>query len=152
MYRLCGEKWWPEFKAVLFRVSVASVDENGIESLFSEEQFAFPTVNAAGEVVNDFPTETPEPGPVELFQNRPNPFDEATIISYFVHDNAGLSDAWLVVSDLNGREISRLPAPLLKGLNEVVYTHGYNAVGTYVYSLVTGNSRVLASRRMVFAN
>ncbi|RMG83463.1 MAG: M28 family peptidase [Bacteroidetes bacterium] len=138
--------------AVLFRVSVASVDENGIESLFSKEQFAFPTVNATGEVVNDSPTETPDPGPVELFQNRPNPFDEATVISYFVHDNTGLSDAWLVVSDLNGREVSRLPAPLQKGLNEVVYTHGYNAVGTYVYSLVTGNGRVLASRTMVFAN
>ncbi|RMF31159.1 MAG: M28 family peptidase, partial [Bacteroidetes bacterium] len=49
---------------VPFRISVASVDSNGVESLFSEEDFIFP------------PTATSEPDPVperpvELYQNRP---------------------------------------------------------------------------------
>jgi hypothetical protein len=137
--------------AVLFRASVASVDENGIESCFSKEQFAFPTINSDGEIIEEPEAEEIKNNPIQLFQNRPNPFDEATIISYLIHEKVDHKDAWMVISDLNGREIQRLAAPMKVGLNEILYTHGYNAVGTYVYSLVV-DGKVIQSRRMVFAN
>jgi hypothetical protein len=68
-----------------------------------------------------------------------------------IHEKVDHKDAWMVISDLNGREIQRLAAPMKVGLNEILYTHGYNAVGTYVYSLVV-DGKVIQSRRMVFAN
>jgi hypothetical protein len=137
--------------AVLFQVSVASVDENGIESCFSKEQFAFPTINSDGEIIEAPEEEIKRKSPIELFQNRPNPFDEATMINYLIHEKIDHSEAWMVVTDMNGREIQRLPAPMKVGLNEVLYTHGYNTVGTFIYSLVV-DGKVIHSRQMVFAN
>ncbi len=136
---------------VLFYVSIASVDENGIESLFTKEQFAFPTINSAGEIIEEAEIGEKEKNPIELFQNRPNPFDEATAITYYVHDKKDFKNAFLVVSDMNGKELSRLPAPINEGLNEVIYTHGYNTVGVHIYSLVV-DGKIIQSRRMVFAN
>ncbi|RMF29553.1 MAG: hypothetical protein D6765_04345, partial [Bacteroidetes bacterium] len=112
--------------------------------LFSEEDFIFP------------PTATSEPDPVperpvELYQNRPNPFDEATVISYFVHKPLAAAQGRIVVTDLEGRVVKEIPAPLKEGLNEVLYFHGYNATGTFVYSLLV-DGQVLDSKTMVFAN
>jgi hypothetical protein len=37
------------------------------------------------------------------------------------------------------------------GMNEVMYSHGYHATGTFIYSLVI-DGKTIASRKMVFAN
>lgn len=126
-------------------VSVATVDANGIESLFTGEELLF-NVSAAGEAV-----EEPTPQPIELFQNRPNPFDEATIISFNVLENVNYQEAFVSIQDLSGREIQRLPVRLNTGVNEVLYEHGYNQVGVYAYSLVV-DGKVIDTKRMVFAN
>ena len=123
-------------------VSAASIDPNGVESLFSAEVLARltgihdPAISASG---------------VELFQNKPNPFDESTIISFFVHDPAVIGDAIIRVTDPTGRLIKELPVPVKEGMNEVVYTHGYNMVGTYFYSLYL-NQRLVDTKKMVFSN
>ena len=123
-------------------VSAASIDPNGVESLFSEEVLARltgihdPAISASG---------------VELFQNKPNPFDESTIISFFVHDPAVIGDAIIRVTDPTGRLIKELPVPVKEGMNEVVYTHGYNMVGTYFYTLYL-NQRLVDTKKMVFSN
>ena len=88
---------------------------------------------------------------VELFQNKPNPFDESTIISFFVHDPAVIGDAIIRVTDPTGRLIKELPVPVKEGMNEVVYTHGYNMVGTYFYTLYL-NQRLVDTKKMVFSN
>ncbi len=126
--------------------SVASVDEKGIESLFSAEKRG-DEVNAAGEVQDD-----QKPArQVELFQNRPNPFDEATWIVYEVHEKPSYREAYILITDLNGREITRLPAELNEGTNEILYDHGYNKTGVYGYSLVVDGT-IMDTKRMVFAN
>lgn len=87
----------------------------------------------------------------ELFQNKPNPFDEATIIDFQVFKPVSYSEAYILITDMQGREIKRLPTELKVGLNEVLYTHGYNATGVFAYSLVV-DGKVVAAKRMVFAN
>jgi hypothetical protein len=126
-------------------VSVAAVDDNGIESLFSGEKIPT-TVNATGEVIEEIPAK-----PIELFQNRPNPFDEATNIDFMVHEVPVYREAFIAISDLNGKTIKRLPVQLQPGINTVLYTHGYNVTGVYAYSIVV-DGKVMDTKRMVFAN
>ena len=88
---------------------------------------------------------------IELLQNRPNPFDEATYISFLVKKEKPYQSANVIITDLNGKVIKQIKTPVKKGLNEVLYRHGYNMVGTFVYSLQI-DGRIIDSRTMVFAN
>jgi peptidase M28-like protein len=129
-----------------YYLSVCSVDSNGIESLFSNETlFIVTTVGVEEEVIKE------DKKVVQLLQNRPNPFDEATYISFMVNETIAYQKAAIVIRDMSGKEIQRLATTLNEGLNEILYEHGYNVVGTFVYSLeVDGN--IVDSRQMVFAN
>ena len=126
-------------------VSVASVDINGVESLFSKEiTTTVPPVNGIGII-------TAPKKSIELLQNKPNPADEATTISVLVNDKISYKEAWISIRDLNGKEVSRSNITLENGMNEILFDHGYNMNGTYIYSLVI-DGQVVESRRMVFAN
>jgi hypothetical protein len=128
--------------AVNYIVSVGSVDGNGVESLFSRELMA--NVHVEGP--------TKPYASVELLQNSPNPFDETTMISVAVHDAVFYKEAHIAIADaVTGKEVTRLPITLKTGVAEVLYKHGFNASGTYVYTLVIDGQRV-ESRKMVFAN
>lgn len=122
-------------------VSVASVDADGIESLFSGEKIARVGIEDA----------TYEKQPVELMQNHPNPFDGETIISVLANEDMKGADAYISIADIAGKEIKRLKITLNPGMNEVMYEHGYNVTGTFTYTLVV-NGQKLQTKRMVFAN
>lgn len=124
-------------------VSVASVDSKSVESLFSKElQYSV----IAG---------TKEYGPngksIELLQNKPNPFDEATTISVLVNKDANYKEAYIIIKDLQGKEVQKTPITLEKGMNEINYDHGYHKSGTYMYSLVI-DGKVVQTKQMVFTN
>ena len=123
-------------------ISAASIDVNGVESLFSEEVLARLTG-----------THDPASGQsgVELLQNKPNPFDESTIISFLVHDPATIGKAIIRITDMNGRVVKEIKVQVKEGINEVLYTHGYNMVGTYLYSLYL-NDQLVDTKKMVFSN
>ncbi|MCB0697802.1 MAG: M20/M25/M40 family metallo-hydrolase [Chitinophagaceae bacterium] len=123
-------------------VSVASVDAEGVESLFSEEKVAM--LNITDLTKN-------KQLPVELLQNHPNPFDGETTISVLANESIMDVNAYISVTDIAGKEIKRMKITLNKGVNEVTYEHGYHVVGNYVYTLVI-NGEKIQSRRMVFAN
>ncbi len=125
-------------------VSVASVDENGVESLFSRE-IAFLDEELS---VKD---EIEKKQPFELMQNRPNPFDEATIIGVRMHKKVNYKTAFITVRDVNGKQIEQLPIKLTNEISEVLYTHGFGQVGTFVYTLVVDGVAV-DSKQMIFAN
>lgn len=125
-------------------VSVASVDEDGIESLFSKE-IAFTN----GELSIEEQVQ-PTSG-FELMQNRPNPFDEATIIGVRIHKTMNYKTAFISIRDLQGKEIERLPIELNGEVSEVLYNHGYGKVGTYGYTLVIDGTE-FGTKMMVFAN
>jgi hypothetical protein len=123
-------------------ISAASIDSRGIESLFSDEVLARLTGTHE---------ETANANGIELLQNRPNPFDESTIISFLVHGPATNHTARIVITDLNGKMIKEIPVEVKEGMNEVLYHHGYNMVGTFLYSLYI-NDQMIATKKMVFAN
>ncbi len=123
-------------------ISAASIDSNGVESLFSDESL----VRLTG--VHD---ESADQKGIELFQNKPNPFDESTMISFMVPDPARIKGARIVISDLNGRKVKEMAVVVHEGMNEVIFHHGYNMTGTYLYSLFV-NEVLIGTRKMVFAN
>ena len=121
-------------------ISTCRVNEDGIESLFSGEQF----IDIVG--VEDEPTQ--DRG-IQLLQNRPNPFDEATAIAFLVHEMPAVNVATIRITDVQGRVVDQLKHPIQMGMNEMVYTHGYGKVGTYYYSLLIGD-QVADTKKMVF--
>lgn len=123
-------------------VSIASVDDNGVESLFSKELQA----NVNG-VYDLYATQKP----IELLQNKPNPADEATMIAVLVNNPTAYKEAYISIKSMDGKEIHRSNIALNTGINEITYDHGYNVNGTYIYSLVI-DGVVIESRKMVFAN
>jgi hypothetical protein len=123
-------------------VSIAAVDDKGVESLFSKELQA--SVNS---VYNLYASAKP----IELLQNKPNPADEATMISVMVNNPTAYKEAYISIKSLDGKEIHRSDITLNTGINEITYDHGYNVNGTYLYSLVI-DGVVIESRKMVFAN
>ncbi len=127
--------------------SIAGVNNWGAESLFSVEKIVQTQTSATEELSR----EEPEPN-IRLFQNRPNPFDEATWISFWVNELPPASQsAFVLISDLQGRVIQNMPVTLQQGMNEVLYTHGYGVRGTFAYALVVGGKTV-ETRQMIFAN
>jgi hypothetical protein len=124
-------------------VSTAGVDSWGAESLFSIEKLVATTGTA--ELANV------EEKNIRLFQNRPNPFDEATWISFFIQQLPIYQEANVMISDMQGRVLENIPVILQQGMNEVLYTHGYGGKGAFVYSLQI-DKKTIDSRQMIFAN
>ena len=129
----------------VYYVSVAAVDENQLESLFSKEVLIQNSQISLEEVVID------QVHPIELLQNRPNPFDEVTIIGIAVNKPVNYKNAEIQIKDLNGKLVEQLKIDLNLGINEVFYNHGYGKTGIFYYSLVVDGEEI-ASKSMIFAN
>ena len=59
--------------------------------------------------------------------------------------------AWLQFSSLDGRIVERMPVNLRKGLNQVVYNHGFGVAGIYICSLLI-DGLPIQSTKMIFRN
>lgn len=125
-------------------VSVASVDNKNVESLFSKELMI--TTTGVG-----LPERTNSASSIQLLQNKPNPSDEATMITVVVNKEMQYKEAFISIKELNGKEIKRTRITLNPGVNEVEYNHGYHTSGTYIYSLVI-DGKAVQSKKMVFTN
>lgn len=128
--------------AAWYRVSVMSVDTNGIESIPSRE------IQISPVGIDEIPE--PQSG-ITLMQNQPNPFDEATFILFNVQQMPQYNTASVRITDVQGKVVQEISVEIHTGLNEVLYTHGYGASGTFLYSLVI-NGAVVQTMTMVFAN
>ncbi len=129
----------------IYYVSVSSVDENGLESLFSKEIILQNSQISVADIAAE-----PE-NPLELLQNRPNPFDEATIIGVLVNKPLSYKKAEIRVFDVNGKKVETLDIALKLGVNEVSYEHGYGKTGTYFYTLII-DGKEISRKSMIFAN
>jgi hypothetical protein len=137
-----------------FYISAAAMDNNNTESQFSTE-YTVKTTLVPLYLVPD--TTAPAPPPpdyygIQLMPNKPNPFDEATMIVITSGTDIFADRTWLVISTLDGRTVQRIQVPLKKGLNEVLYNHGFGMTpGVYICSLII-DGLPLQSTKMVFRN
>ncbi len=122
-------------------VSATAVDENELESCFSNEERLLLSATSDVERSNKS---------IILFQNRPNPFDEATIISWEVTTPVNYRSALLLVTDLQGKQIKNEEIELNIGINEYVFTYGYMFEGVYNYSIIV-DGVVIDTKSMIFA-
>jgi hypothetical protein len=135
-----------------FYISAAAVDANGTESQFSTEWTL-----STGMVVLDLTTDSTDTSTpsaanyygIQLQPNRPNPFDESTLISITSGTDLFANRTYLLISGIDGRTISRIPVSLQKGVNEVVYNHGFDVSGVYICTLLIDGQPV-QSTKMVF--
>jgi hypothetical protein len=123
-------------------VSIASVDDKGVESIFSKEIMTGVTGAGGPATVSSG---------VELLQNNPNPADEATMISVKVNKAFSYKTAFISIKDLNGKEVKRENITLDEGVNDVMYEHGYHMSGTFIYTLYIDGTPI-QSKKMVFNN
>ena len=124
-----------------YYVSVANVNDYGIESLFSEEQLL---------VLTKVSEKSSLKSGIEIWQNKPNPFDESTIIPVFASKEHEGKTAVLKITDLNGNIVFSEEQKLNSGLNEWPYHHGFGALGTFVYSVYV-NNQLVGAKKMTFA-
>ncbi|MDX1407802.1 MAG: M28 family peptidase, partial [Saprospiraceae bacterium] len=124
-------------------LSAASIDSNGVESLFSEE-----VLNLISGT--DDPAVSAGPS-IRLMGNRPNPFDEATTLSFWVEHPISYRSAHILITDLQGRKVAQLETEVRQGLNELVYHHGYGMTGILVQTLVIDGA-VVDTKQMIYAN
>ena len=128
---------------VRYFFSVASVDDQGIESLFSNELGS----NLLTSVI-DLEIRSQ----VELLQNRPNPFDDRTSISVWVEETFPYKTAQIEVIKPFGTVLYTSDIRLDKGMNEIWYDHKYHhfSQGLLYYRLMIDGKHV-ETRSMVHA-
>lgn len=123
-------------------LSVAAVDEFGIESLFAGETVSF--FNSVEDIDS-------EPN-LELLQNRPNPFDDQTSIAVWVGEPISYRTAEIEVIKPFGTIIYKSEIRLDQGMNEIWYDHRNHhfSSGLLYYRLVVDGKHI-QTRSMVYA-
>jgi len=124
-------------------ITAATVDEHGIESLFSNELWK--NLLSSVEEVNSEPK-------IELLQNRPNPFDDRTSIAVVVHEPFAYKTAQIEVIKPFGTIIYKSDIRLDEGMNEIWYEHSNHhfSPGLLYYRLIVDGKHV-KTRAMVYA-
>jgi len=82
-----------------------------------------------------------------LGQNAPNPFNQRTVINYFVPQNAG--KAFIKITDVQGRLIKTI-AVIAKGKDQLILQTGQLTSGTYYYSLIV-NGKQVGTKEMILS-
>ncbi len=82
----------------------------------------------------------------QFYQNKPNPFNESTTISYsFKNDEAYK----IVVTDLTGKAIKQFTN--LQGTGDLrISKEDLPATGIYLYSLITSTGDIAGTKQMIF--
>lgn len=137
-FRIFGVK-----KDSIYFVSVASVDENGIESVFPVEQYAKVLDAPPSSVL-----QLNQASSIQLFDAMPNPFDESTTITIFIEHHLSFQHADLNITDMQGKLIKSEKLDLGKQLNEVLFEHEYLQKGIYFYTLVL-DGKAIATKKML---
>ncbi|HEY6901624.1 MAG TPA: M28 family peptidase [Puia sp.] len=135
----------------LYYISAAAVDANNTESQFATE-FKVQTKLIVLALPPD-PSRPESPDPdyygIKLLPNRPNPFDESTLITITSGTDIFAGRTQLQFATLDGRVLSRMQVPLKKGLNQIPFNHGFAAGGTYICSLII-DGLPIQSTKMIF--
>jgi hypothetical protein len=139
-------------------VSVASVNANNVESLFSGElSVTVPaTTPATNQVVGisynmDQLLRTPA-SPIkgiEVLRNYPNPFDESTYVVLKNEAEQQFDDAYLTIRKGDGTLIEKRKIQIKPGLNEYLFDYKNDGrIEVFYYTFETEN-QVIATNRMM---
>lgn len=129
-------------KDSFYFVSVASMDAEGTESLFSLEKY----VKVAGVPPTSLKENLASGKPMQLLPVSPNPVDETLSLSVWVQNpKPGLVGS-LLITDLQGRIVKELHLNLNKNINEVVFEHGFSTKGLYHCSLFVAGEKIDTQR------
>jgi hypothetical protein len=134
-----------------FYVSAAAMDANGTESQFSTEytlSTGLYVLNLTPDTTRPVPTQPDDYG-IRLMPNRPNPFDESTMIAIASGTDVFADRTTLQITGIDGRLVTRIPVHLHRGINEVVFNHGFGVGGIYICSLLIDGLPV-QSTKMIF--
>ncbi|MDX1684015.1 MAG: M28 family peptidase [Saprospiraceae bacterium] len=127
-----------------YYINVATLDSNNVQSHFClERDVRIQTTGTEDLLIQSG---------VQLLQNYPNPFDDATTIAVVVNEYIKYNDAEIRIFDESGVQLAVLPITLDKGSNEVIYSyrnHEYKP-GVYRYGLWVDGKRI-DMKSMVYA-
>jgi hypothetical protein len=93
-----------------------------------------------------------EPGTesqAQLFQNYPNPFDESTIIEFYI-PRGSYTSAYLEVYSMDGSLVSKMQVSP-SGQGQVVLGKNLLSAGTYIYTLVADNT-IIDTKQMIISH
>lgn len=124
-------------------ISVAAVDTNEVESLFSDEKMVKAVIVKTGIAEKQEEWTSLELLPVIL-----NADDETTTITIKQNGDIHSKNDMIRITDVSGKIIKEIPLHLKSGLNEVIYEHGYNATGIYFCSL-WADGKILKTEKMI---
>ncbi len=141
-------------------VSVAGIDSARIMSPFSTEIVRTNDADTPLGNIDDLPyglacspigiTEISQSqGPFVSITCNPNPFSEETTIQIELTDPRINLQAFILVRDLYGREVARLPINAHSGANSIRYTHG-SAAGIYSVTMIADNVQLGTTTMMAF--
>ena len=125
-------------------VSVASMDTNGIESLFTVEKHAVALGNTGGIGVNEI-----SKGDLLVFSANPNPASGSTIITVKTERKIN-GNAYLVLTNSVGSVLEKIMVKLDQGSAEISMSADLPA-GIYFYSLLL-DGRLIDSRKLIIIN
>ena len=128
--------------SLFYAFSVASVDSNGIESLFSREVLQnIVGVNRINNISKG----------IKILPNTPNPSDDQTHIKIISDITLKNSSVYVSIHDALGKEVYHMPVEIHQGLNEVLYNHGFHVTGIFTCSLFVDGKK-MDTVKMIFTN
>ncbi|MCH8330910.1 MAG: M28 family peptidase, partial [Bacteroidetes bacterium] len=145
---------------ITYYTSVASVNSDGVMSLFSKEQNDNTLVAGDSASIPTFhidlqcvPASTgPHSQPknnekLQLLSAYPNPFTNTTTLSVMLRGPLDYEKAFIRIMDVTGKEVYKLEIELHSGNNSVVYQSESSVSGLYYYSLII-DGNTIATKKM----
>ncbi len=87
-----------------------------------------------------------EDNSAKLYQNQPNPSNQATEISYYLPET--IQQSYILIMDLNGKQIKRFELVPKSGINKISIANGELPSGMYIYTMVADGAEV-GTKRMI---
>jgi len=106
-------------------VSIAAIDDCGVESLFTNEIFVPLSTSI---------DEEEEPG-IQFLEAAPNPFSEELLVSFVINKETFFSYAFLEVYDLQSRLVDTQRLTIQSELNKIRYIPDFDDKGTFIIKL-----------------
>jgi len=140
-----------------FGKCVKETSDGGLILLGTTESYGsgaadFWLIRLRSDVGVDDPSGAPRPGGTALHQNYPNPFNPATAITYTL---AAETTVKVSVHDTAGRLVAVLTDGTAPAGTHTIHWNGTNGAGrpassgVYIYTLATGDSKEVESRKMI---